>query len=126
MAGMRPLYALSGMPPAPTQPAPLLHTTPRWIPSSIDWDRDPDALARGSLTGLAQPVVDSIMILVNNALVRQTAVRLRIAPTALVIGLLAFLQTAQPSAQRIARALLQGCDTAEIESLCRALNLIDA
>jgi hypothetical protein len=98
----------------------------RSVAAGIDWDRDPGALAKGSLGGLDPIIVEAILRTAADRRVKALAALLGVAAVTLVIGLLAFRATAEPSAQRIARTVLRGCDTATIADLCVELGLIDA
>jgi hypothetical protein len=89
---------------------------------AIDWDRDPEALRRGDLSGLATDVADAIRAAAQLPEVMHLAKMLVLDPVVVIIALIAHERgRGNRSAQRIAQTILGNARSADIE--CAVLEL---
>jgi Vault protein inter-alpha-trypsin domain len=89
----------------------------------IDWDRAPQELQAGDLSGIAAPAAHAIREAAAKTEVAALAGTLGLDPVVLVIGLLAHAVRAHRTAARIARAIFGGEPPAAAVTLARTLHI---
>ena len=94
------------------------------LPKSIDWDIEPNRLLAGDLSGLDRTTRELIEQATRLDLVKEAAGRWQIAPTLVVLALIAgTCADRNRSAGRLRRAILKGKPSREIDDVARALGL---